>query len=69
LKTKIITFETDTNSFFLFFQIIILSAQNDVEFDYVSTELPVEPWKASLPKESLPLGILNHIDTIRSGLY
>ncbi|MFK8006025.1 MAG: WG repeat-containing protein [Saprospiraceae bacterium] len=35
----------------------------------VSIALPIEPWKASYPKELPPLEVLNHIDTIRPGLY
>lgn len=56
---------------FLFFQVVILSAQQiqEVEKDYGSTELAVEPWKASYPKELPPREVLNHIDTIRPGLY
>ncbi len=54
---------------FLFFQVVILSAQQDVEIYDGSTELAVKPWKASFPKELPPHEVLNHIDTIRPGLY
>ena len=50
---------------------IILNAQQikEVKPVYGSTELDVEPWKASYPKELPPREVLNQIDTIRSGLY
>lgn len=44
---------------------LLLNGQND----NASVEFPVEPWKASYPKELPPLEVLNHIDTIRPGLY
>lgn len=55
----------------LFLQVAILNAQQveEVAPVYESTELAVEPWKASYPKELPPREVLNHIDTIRPGLY
>ncbi len=56
---------------FLLAQIFILNAQQleEVKPVYGSVEIALEPWKASYPKELPPKEVLNHIDTIRPGLY
>ncbi len=48
---------------------LLLSFWSNGQTENISVEMAIEPWKASYPKELPPLEVLNHIDTIRPGLY
>ena len=51
----------------IFFLLLFLWSNGQTENH--SVEMAIEPWKASYPKELPPREVLNHIDTIRPGLY